>query len=64
MDGSPATGWSPDGARGALSVDLGRKAAVTSFVPRWSDVRPAAHRLETSLDGGRRRPYRSGTAAR
>ncbi|MFC9248504.1 discoidin domain-containing protein [Streptomyces sp. NPDC057136] len=64
VDGSPATGWSPDGAKGALSVDLGRVAAVTSFVPRWSDVRPESHRLATSLDGRHWQPYRSGTAAR
>ena len=64
VDGSPATAWSPDGAKGALSVDLGRVSAVTSFVPRWSDVRPEAHRLETSLDGGHWQPYRPGTAAR
>ncbi|MDK0521905.1 discoidin domain-containing protein [Streptomyces sp. ML-6] len=60
VDGSPATPWSPDGATGALTVDLGRAAPVTSIAPRWADVPPSSYRLEVSRDGARWRPYRSG----
>ncbi|MCX4845521.1 discoidin domain-containing protein [Streptomyces sp. NBC_00893] len=64
VDGSPATAWSPDGAKGALTVDLGRAAAVTSAEPDWSDVRPSSYRLETSSDGTHWQPYRAGAVAR
>lgn len=64
VDGSTATAWSPDGATGTLTVDLGRTAAVTAITPEWTDVRPASHRLETSADGQHWEPYRAGAAAR
>ncbi|MCT2547293.1 discoidin domain-containing protein [Streptomyces atratus] len=64
VDGSPATSWSPDGAKGALTVDLGRAVAVTSAEPEWTDVRPSSYRLETSADGTRWQPYRAGAVAR
>ncbi|MFF5422290.1 discoidin domain-containing protein, partial [Streptomyces misionensis] len=60
VDGSPATAWSPDGAKGALTVDLGRAAPVTSIAPRWTDARPSSYRLEVSADGAHWRPYRAG----
>ncbi|WP_371097069.1 discoidin domain-containing protein, partial [Streptomyces sanglieri] len=64
VDGSPATSWSPDGAKGALTVDLGRAVAVTSAEPEWTDVRPSSYRLETSADGTHWQPYRAGAVAR
>ncbi|MGW2085884.1 discoidin domain-containing protein [Streptomyces sp. NPDC001880] len=64
VDGSPATTWSPDGATGALTVDLGRAAAVTSAEPEWTQVRPSSYVLETSADGTHWQPYRAGGRAR
>ncbi|MEU9314635.1 discoidin domain-containing protein [Streptomyces sp. NPDC048295] len=64
VDGSPATAWSPEGATGALTVDLGRASAVTSAEPEWTDVRPSSYVLETSADGTRWQPYRAGGRAR
>ncbi|MET9657628.1 glycosyl hydrolase family 65 protein [Streptomyces sp. NPDC006510] len=64
VDGSPATAWSPDGATGALTVDLGRTGAVTSAEPEWTDVRPSSYHLETSPDGTRWQPYLTGAVAR
>ncbi|MEV0574095.1 glycosyl hydrolase family 65 protein [Streptomyces sp. NPDC050392] len=64
VDGSAATAWSPDGAVGTLTVELGRTAPVTGFAPEWTDVPPASHRLETSADGRNWQLYRAGTVAR
>ncbi|MFG2601598.1 discoidin domain-containing protein [Streptomyces sp. NPDC048462] len=64
VDGSTATAWSPDGATGTLTVDLGRTGAVTGISAEWTDVRPASHRLETSADGQHWEPYRAGALAR
>lgn len=64
VDGSPATSWSPDGATGALTVDLGRAAPVTSVEPEWTDARFSSYRLETSVNGTDWQPYRSGATAR
>ncbi|MFJ7195089.1 MULTISPECIES: discoidin domain-containing protein [unclassified Streptomyces] len=64
VDGSPATAWSPEGATGALTVDLGRASAVTSAEPEWTDVRPSSYVLETSADGTHWQPYRAGGRAR
>ncbi|MGW1652778.1 discoidin domain-containing protein [Streptomyces atratus] len=64
VDGSPATSWSPDGATGALTVDLGRAAPVTSIEPEWTDARFSSYRLETSVTGTDWHPYRSGETAR
>ncbi|MFI8433441.1 discoidin domain-containing protein [Streptomyces sp. NPDC079020] len=64
VDGSPATVWSPDGAIGSLTVDLGRPLGVTSLVPEWGDVPPASHTLETSVDGRVWQPYVAGDSAR
>ncbi|PCG85621.1 haloacid dehalogenase [Streptomyces sp. WZ.A104] len=65
VDGSPATSWSPGGATGSLTVDLGaRPLRIASVAPRWSDVPPASHTLETSLDGRFWRPYLPGATAR
>ncbi|MFJ2265449.1 discoidin domain-containing protein [Streptomyces sp. NPDC087849] len=64
VDGSTATTWSPDGATGALTVDLGRAAPVTSIEPEWTDARFSSYRLETSVNGTDWQPYRSGAVAR
>lgn len=64
VDGSPSTAWSPDGATGTLTVDLRRIVRIASITPRWSDVAPVSHALETSLDGRTWRPYRAGDSAR
>ncbi|WP_329614115.1 discoidin domain-containing protein [Streptomyces brevispora] len=64
VDGSTATAWSPDGAAGTLTVELGRTAAVTGIVPEWTDVRPASYGLETSADGQHWELYRAGAVAR
>ncbi|MFH9265346.1 discoidin domain-containing protein [Streptomyces sp. NPDC017546] len=65
VDGAPATSWSPDGADGSLTVDLGAKPLrLTSVTPAWSDTAPASHTVETSLDGRFWRPYLAGDTAR
>ncbi|MFF1917117.1 discoidin domain-containing protein [Streptomyces sp. NPDC058239] len=64
VDGSPATSWSPDGATGSLTVDLGRAAPVTSIEPEWTDARFSSYRLETSVNGTDWQPYRPGATAR
>ncbi|MDX3595035.1 discoidin domain-containing protein [Streptomyces sp. ID03-2B] len=65
VDGAPATSWSPDGASGSLTVDLGaRPLRLTSVTPVWSDVPPASHTVETSVDGRFWRPYLAGDTAR
>ncbi|MER5358061.1 discoidin domain-containing protein [Streptomyces sp. NPDC002785] len=64
VDGSPATAWSPNGATGTLTVDLGRAAPVTSIEPEWTDARFSSYRLETSVNGTDWQPYRSGATAR
>ncbi len=65
VDGSPATSWSPDGAEGSLTVDVGpRPARITAVTPRWSDVPPASHTVETSVDGRFWRPFLAGDTAR
>lgn len=64
VDGSPSTAWSPDGATGTLTVDLRGVRRISSLTPRWTDVAPASHALETSLDGRTWQPFRTGHAAR
>ncbi|MFD3983322.1 glycosyl hydrolase family 65 protein [Streptomyces griseus] len=65
VDGAPATSWSPDGAAGSLTVDLGAKPLrLVSVTPEWSGARPASHTVETSLDGRFWRPYLAGDSAR
>ncbi|WP_097910617.1 discoidin domain-containing protein [Streptomyces sp. b84] len=65
VDGAPATSWSPDGAKGALTVDLGPKPLrLSSVTPAWSDTAPASYTVETSLDGRFWRPYLAGDTAR
>ncbi|MEU7736383.1 glycosyl hydrolase family 65 protein [Streptomyces griseus] len=65
VDGAPATSWSPDGAVGSLTVDLGAKPLrLVSVTPEWSDTAPASHTVETSLDGRFWRPYLAGDSAR
>ncbi|WP_329232463.1 discoidin domain-containing protein [Streptomyces sp. NBC_01460] len=64
VDGSPATSWSPDGATGTLTVALRHVTRIASLTPRWTDVAPASHTLETSLDGRTWRPFRAGDTAR
>ncbi|MFI9035449.1 discoidin domain-containing protein [Streptomyces sp. NPDC053726] len=64
VDGSPATSWSPDGATGTLTVDLGRAAPVTSIGPEWTDARLSSYRLETSVNGTDWQPYGAGAVAR
>ncbi|MFD8410080.1 discoidin domain-containing protein [Streptomyces anulatus] len=65
VDGAPATSWSPDGAEGSLTVDLGAKPLrLASVTPVWSDTAPASYTVETSLDGRFWRPYLAGDTAR
>ncbi|MFF1269034.1 discoidin domain-containing protein [Streptomyces anulatus] len=65
VDGAPATSWSPDGAEGSLTVDLGaRPLRLASVTPAWSDTAPASYTVETSLDGRFWRPYLAGDTAR
>ncbi|AEN12156.1 MULTISPECIES: discoidin domain-containing protein [unclassified Streptomyces] len=64
VDGSPATAWSPQGATGTLTVDLGRAVRVASVTPAWSDVAPASYTVETSPDGRTWRAFRAGDVAR
>ncbi|MDT0407049.1 discoidin domain-containing protein, partial [Streptomyces edwardsiae] len=65
VDGSPATSWSPDGATGSLTVDLGpHPLRVTAVTPRWSDPAPASSTVETSVDGRFWRPFLPGDTAR
>ncbi|MGW0786064.1 glycosyl hydrolase family 65 protein [Streptomyces sp. NPDC002913] len=64
VDGSPSTSWSPDGAAGTLTVSLRRATRIAALTPRWKDIAPAAHTLETSLDGRAWRPFRPGDTAR
>ncbi|MEV7653722.1 discoidin domain-containing protein [Streptomyces anulatus] len=65
VDGAPATSWSPDGAEGSLTVDLGAKPLrLASVTPAWSDAAPASYTVETSLDGRFWRPHLAGDTAR
>ncbi|WP_329355959.1 discoidin domain-containing protein [Streptomyces anulatus] len=65
VDGAPATSWSPDGAEGSLTVDLGAKPLrLASVTPAWSDTAPVSYTVETSLDGRFWRPYLAGDTAR
>ncbi|MFJ6805123.1 discoidin domain-containing protein [Streptomyces anulatus] len=65
VDGAPATSWSPDGAEGSLTVDLGAKPLrLASVTPAWRDTAPASYTVETSLDGRFWRPYLAGDTAR
>ncbi|MEU4028860.1 discoidin domain-containing protein [Streptomyces anulatus] len=65
VDGAPATSWSPDGAEGSLTVDLGAKPLrLASVTPARSDTAPASYTVETSLDGRFWRPYLAGDTAR
>ncbi|MFE9724518.1 glycosyl hydrolase family 65 protein [Streptomyces sp. NPDC005794] len=64
VDGSPSTSWSPDGATGTLTVALREATRIASLTPTWTDVAPASHTLETSLDGRTWRPYEPGATAR
>ncbi|MCX4488825.1 discoidin domain-containing protein [Streptomyces anulatus] len=65
VDGAPATSWSPDNAKGSLTVDLGAKPLrLSSVTPAWSDTAPASYTVETSLDGRFWRPYLAGDTAR
>ncbi|QYA96569.1 discoidin domain-containing protein [Streptomyces anulatus] len=65
VDGAPATSWSPDGAEGSLTVDLGAKPLrLASVTPSWSDTAPVSYIVETSLDGRFWRPYLAGDTAR
>ncbi|MFD4335647.1 discoidin domain-containing protein [Streptomyces anulatus] len=65
VDGATATSWSPDGAAGSLTVDLGAKPLrLASVTPAWSDTAPASYTVETSLDGRFWRPYLAGDTAR
>ncbi|MGH4034153.1 discoidin domain-containing protein [Actinomycetota bacterium Odt1-20B] len=51
LDGNTATSWVPDGPRGHLTADLARPVLVKKVTPTWTATRPAAHRVELSLDG-------------
>ncbi|MFD4796646.1 glycosyl hydrolase family 95 catalytic domain-containing protein [Streptomyces anulatus] len=65
VDGAPATSWSPDGAEGSLTVDLGAKPLrLASVTPSWSGTAPVSYIVETSLDGRFWRPYLAGDTAR
>lgn len=64
VDGSPSTSWSPEGAAGTLTVALRNATRIAALTPRWTDVAPASHTLETSLDGRTWRPFQPGDTAR
>ena len=64
VDGSPSTSWSPEGAAGTLTVTLRNATRIAALTPRWTDVAPASHTLETSLDGHTWRPFHPGDTAR
>ncbi|MFH8609753.1 glycosyl hydrolase family 65 protein [Streptomyces sp. NPDC018029] len=51
VDGSSATAWVPDGARGHLTTDLTKPVRVDKVTPTWTGTEPAAHTVELSLDG-------------
>ncbi|GAB2639564.1 discoidin domain-containing protein [Nocardia goodfellowii] len=50
VDGTLATAWSPDGAQGTLTVDLGRETTIGAVVPHWTDPAPTAFTLAVSVD--------------
>ncbi|WP_433192356.1 discoidin domain-containing protein [Nocardia sp. CA-107356] len=50
VDGSTATGWAPDGPRGALTVDLGKETSIDRIVPRWTEPAPATTTFTVSAD--------------
>ncbi|MBR7675079.1 glycosyl hydrolase family 95 catalytic domain-containing protein [Streptomyces daliensis] len=59
VDGSHATAWTPDGKKGALTVDLGRPVDVDGdggVKTRWSRTAPESHTVEVSADGDHWRP--------
>jgi trehalose/maltose hydrolase-like predicted phosphorylase len=58
LDGSAATAWVPNAARGTLTADLGRAVRIGEVTPEWTTTRPASYRTRTSLDG---RHWRDGT---
>lgn len=62
LDGSAATAWVPNAARGTLTADLGRTVRIGEVTPRWTTIRPASHRVETSLDGRHWRDGATGPA--
>ncbi|MWA08645.1 discoidin domain-containing protein [Streptomyces sp. BA2] len=51
LDGNTATAWVPDTARATLTADLGKVARIAEITPRWTDVKPTKHTVQTSLDG-------------
>ncbi|MCC2276052.1 discoidin domain-containing protein [Streptomyces sp. ET3-23] len=51
VDGNTATAWVPDGAEGALTVDLGKAVRVTGVVPTWSGPEPVSYGVRLSVDG-------------
>ena len=51
VDGNDATSWLLRGARGSMTVDLGAQRRISEIDPKWTEPRPAAVRLSTSVDG-------------
>jgi trehalose/maltose hydrolase-like predicted phosphorylase len=53
VDGSRATIWalSPTANSGSLTVDLGARTQISGVTVQWTDTRPAASSIQTSLDG-------------
>ncbi|MBL1098029.1 glycosyl hydrolase family 65 protein [Streptomyces coffeae] len=62
LDGSAATAWVPNAARGTLTADLGRVVRGAKVTPEWTSVRPASYRVRTSADGRHWHPAGSGPA--
>lgn len=64
VDGDGTTYWSPKDAKAHLDVDLGRPVRVSKVSVEWSKVRPASHRVLTSVDGRSWREVTPGVSAR
>ncbi|NLU66459.1 glycosyl hydrolase family 65 protein [Streptomyces sp. HNM0574] len=56
VDGSDATAWAPDGAKGTLTVRLARPVPAARIAHTWSGTKPQGHRTEVSPDGRHWRP--------
>ncbi|WP_433761254.1 discoidin domain-containing protein [Nocardia sp. CA-135398] len=41
VDGSLATGWTPEGTAGTLTVDLGTDQPISNILPRWAERAPS-----------------------
>jgi len=56
VDGNDATSWVLRGARGSMTVDLGRTRRISEIDPKWTNPGPESVRLSTSVSGRRFEP--------